>query len=447
MRIRFTRRGCGLACGLMLSWNAATADEPATLDVKVPAPPALIELESSTSLSDGLDASATERIRERHPNRMLKAERTVAQDEMGNFYDHGPFTAWDEEGRMTGRGEYRFGKREGKWTRWFSAEETADKYADMLELGFTAPFTSQAEFVDGELHGTWTIVDARQRPVAAWEFQHGQRHGQSLWWFADGKKYREADYLAGDLDGFVRQYDETERVVDERRFVAGFRYGVKVEYYETGELKSESETLFAKNVVDSHDDWWNGTTEVSDGGKLGRDQRHGKYQAWDRDGNLILTGAYVDDRPEGKFAWFYANGNKAIEGTYVAGKQDGLWTWWFENGLKEIVGEYALGNEAGHWYQWTADGRVIETLQINHGSDIQAMPGMQSTPAPDVPTIVPTATDEEIVAEPLRRVAFEELFAGESNEPVQIEVAPHGALTPPAATKPVLKAVPGRRGE
>ena len=46
MKIRFTRRGCGLACGLLLSWNAASADEPATLDVKVPAPPALIELEA-----------------------------------------------------------------------------------------------------------------------------------------------------------------------------------------------------------------------------------------------------------------------------------------------------------------------------------------------------------------------------------------------------------------
>src|SRR5688572_21816578 len=116
MLMRHTRRSCGLAFGLLLwSGSPAGADEAAS-PLQVKTAPALIELDAEAELDGKL--LATERIQERHPNRTLKAERVVAQDESGNYFNHGLHVSWDEEGRMSGRGEYRYNKREGKWTRW-----------------------------------------------------------------------------------------------------------------------------------------------------------------------------------------------------------------------------------------------------------------------------------------------------------------------------------------
>lgn len=415
MKMRPFRRGCGLAFGLIL-WGVPAGAEEAAEPSPLKAAPALIELDAAAELDGKL--LATERVQDRHPNRTLKTERVVAQDESGNYFNHGTCVAWDEEGRMSGRGEYRYNKREGKWTRWFTTAETEAKYAALLELGFQAPFTSQADFEADEIHGAWTIVDAKQRPVAAWEFDHGVRHGLSAWYYPDGKKFREVEYHNGDLDGMVREYTPQQKLAKEEKFVEGFRIGVQVEYYDSGELKSECEMLFAKLSVTSVDDWWNGTTEIHTSGRIGHDQRHGKYQAWDREGHLILAGSYVDDAPNGKFIWWFSNGNKAIEGGYTDGKQDGLWTWYHENGLKEIVGEYAMGHEAGRWLMWADDGRVAETMSIHGG--VSADPTItgklhtgkpQQLEAPPIPQVSPATAVETTTPspEPVRRVTFEQL--------------------------------------
>jgi uncharacterized protein len=410
MRARQTRRGCGLAFGLLLSWGAApaaTSADDLTAYAGPPAPPALIDLEATEELNTA-EITPTERVQDRHTNRTLKCDRYVAQDKFGNYINHGPYTAWDDEGRMTGRGEFRLGKREGKWTRWYSTAETEATFAALVELGFTAPFTSQAEFADGRLQGAWTIVDAKQRPVSAWEFEDGLRHGMSIWWFADGKKFREAEYRAGDLDGMVREWAEDDSVVKEEKFAAGHRVGVEIEYYDSGELKSECETVFSKLAVTSADDWWNGTTQIHAAGRVGDNQRHGKYQAWDRTGNLILSGSYVDDRPDGKFTWWFSNGNKAIEGSYVAGKQDGPWVWYHENGLKEIVGDYALGYEAGRWQMWGEDGRVVETMQIVDGPAKSIADARQPQPPTLAEEPQSASTEQQMPSQPIRRATFEQ---------------------------------------
>jgi antitoxin component YwqK of YwqJK toxin-antitoxin module len=450
MNLRQTRRGCGLAFGLLMSWQAAPSvvwAEDASAPAEAPSPPALIELEATAELGDA-DAPATERVQDRHPNRTLKSDRRVAQDKHGNFFNHGPFTAWDEEGRMIGRGDFRFGKREGKWTRWYSTAETETTFAVQIELGFTAPFTSQAEFVEGKLQGAWSIVDAKQRPVSAWEFENGARNGMSMWWYPDGKKFREAEYRSGDLDGMAREWARDDSLLKEEKFIAGHRVGIEVEYYEGGELKSECEMVFSKLAVTAADDWWNGTTDIQTSGREGKNQRHGKYQAWDRAGNLILSGSYVDDKPDGKFTWWFSNGNKAIEGSYVAGKQDGRWTWWHENGLKEIAGEYALGYESGRWQMWDENGRVAETMQIIDGPAKSVANGTQPPPVPTLSDEQPAEVAEQPAPpQPVRRVNFEQQSfqtTPEEAAPVKIEQA-EGESTVKYA--PVLKIVERPKSE
>src|SRR5688572_22370325 len=79
-------------------------------------------LDSDSKNSDS-DSTQTEIIRERYPNTAIKIERHVGQDADGNYFNHGLYTHFDEKGRVIGTGEFRQGKRQGKWQRWFAANE------------------------------------------------------------------------------------------------------------------------------------------------------------------------------------------------------------------------------------------------------------------------------------------------------------------------------------
>ncbi|MGC3965948.1 MAG: hypothetical protein QM775_00835 [Pirellulales bacterium] len=129
-------------------------------------------------------------------------------------------------------------------------------------------------------------------------------------------------------------------------------------------MKSECETLFAKQIVETNDDWWNGKSEVEVVGDEGFDQRHGRFVAWNLDGLKVLEGSYSDDVPEGRFTWWHDNGTKAIEGSYVHGKQDGTWTWWYSNGMKELTGDYVQGEEVGNWKEWHETGLVNTSMAV-----------------------------------------------------------------------------------
>lgn len=376
MFMRMARRNCGLAFGLLaLGSPLCTAGEQALVDLVASdaAAPAVIELESTPinamKLQQPVKVGATEKVVERYPNRTVKVERFVAQDEQGNFFNHGPWAKWNEEGQLMGRGQFIGGAQSGKWIRFFSDEETAEAFGTALGLGFEGPFTSTAEFADGKLNGVWVVFDAKKRQVSAAEFRDGERHGKTVSWRPDGKKFRELEYTLGELDGKASEYDKNEVPVKQEEFVQGFRHAVKVEHYPTGEVKSECEMLFAKEIVEAQENWWRGTTSVKVVGSVGRDQRHGKYVAWNIEGQKVLEGSYVDDQADGKFIWYHENGNKAIEGSFVAGKQNGPWTWWYSHGLKEISGEYVMGVEGGNWRSWEENGLIVSSMTILTGAE------------------------------------------------------------------------------
>jgi antitoxin component YwqK of YwqJK toxin-antitoxin module len=396
MFTRMARRKCGLVLSLLAIGSPLRAGaEQELIDLATDAAaPAVIQLDSTPLEATKplqVHVGATEKVVERYPNRTVKIERYVAQDDQGNFFNHGPWAKWNEQGQLMGRGTFVAGAQSGKWVRFYSEEETEEAFASALNLGFEAPFSSTGEFAEGKLHGMWIVLDAKKRQVSAGEFNDGRRHGKSVSWRPDGKKFRELEYHLGELDGKAVEYGTNEVPVKQEEFVQGFRHAVKVERYPTGEVKSECEMLFAKEIVEARESWWQGTTTVKVVGSVGRDQRHGKYVAWNLEGQKVLEGNYTDDKADGKFTWYHENGNKAIEGAFVAGKQDGPWTWWYSHGLKEISGEYVMGVEGGNWRAWEENGQVVSSMTILTGAESDA--ALQST---DEPKLKPAELTTEL---------------------------------------------------
>lgn len=376
MSRRLIRPAAGLLVGLSLSLLPQTgaADDANRLETQLGAPallsPHITGNEPILVSDESGDLSAPEIIRERYANRAVKIERQVVQDDAGNYMNHGPWTMWDETGRMLGTGQYVRGERSGRWTRWFAAGE-GELFQGEVYQQFQAPFVSQVTLEAGELHGAWAIMDAQKREVSMWEFRDGKRHGKSVWWYPNGQKWREVDYRDGVVDGLVMEWAADGTLARKDAYVEGRRLGTQVEWFAPGVKKLEAEYLFAEEVYEASDDWWNGQTQVREVGTEGQDERHGLFVSWDRNGQKVLEGRYHLDEPVGTFVWWHSNGQKAIEGTYVDGQQQGTWTWWHENGQKQIAGSYEAGEQSGAWSWWDVDGKSIASaIYADEGSQL-----------------------------------------------------------------------------
>ena len=133
--------------------------------------------------------------------------------------------------------------------------------------------------------------------------------------------------------------------------------------------RSEGMYLFAKEVEQTPDDWWNCKLHDHRQERQGREARR-----LDQPGTPTASSRskahYEHDVQVGQFTWWHANGQKALEGRFDAGKQDGEWTWWYANGQKSIHGEYANGNPTGRWTWWKEDGKVAQSADLSHSEGV-----------------------------------------------------------------------------
>jgi antitoxin component YwqK of YwqJK toxin-antitoxin module len=330
-------------------------------------------VDSETQTSDADDKSdsdepQTEIIRERYPNTAIKIERHVAQDEEGNYYNHGLYTHFDEKGRVIGTGDYREGKRQGKWQRWFAANEGAMFTGPMFKE-FQGPFASEVTYLNDQIHGVWRVFDGKGRKASEWEFASGKPHGKSVWFYPAGRVRREIVYKEGEIDGEVIEYALDGKVTQRDKYITGRRLAIQTDWYAPGQKRAEGWTLFARDLTKPNYNWWDGVTTITVTGKDGINQRHGEWTWWHKNGQKQMEGRYVEDKPVGKFVWWYSNGQKQLEGEYIEGKQQGKFVWWHENGQKQLEGVYENGVQVGKWTRWNTEGKVAEVGDF--GSDGQ----------------------------------------------------------------------------
>lgn len=306
---------------------------------------------------DGTHSSENEVVRERYPNRRVKVERQVTQDEHDNYVNHGTWKMWDPQGNLIVEGEYRFGQRHGTWSRWYRPNETKLLSTPPFDQ-FHGPFISQASFVDGKLDGRWIIYDTKQRKICDWEFANGRRHGTSAWWYSNGKKMRQIAYVDGEINGLLQEWNRSGEVVTEDKYDHGRRLAMKTETFKNGQKQSEGLVLHARLVVKDVDNWENCT--IATYTQEGEDEKHGSWITWFVNGQRKVHGEYRHNKPVNAFVWWHDNGQKSLQAFYEHGKQHGTWTWWHENGQKSIQGNYGHGAPTGRWTWWHQTGKVAQ---------------------------------------------------------------------------------------
>ena len=357
-----------VVCSAALGEESPTLAKPvagestaAATDSAASSPTEAAPLSTAQAAETGADEpeGGTEVIRERFTNGQVKVERHVTQDAEGNYYNHGLWTEWDDKQRLVGSGEYRYGKRNGRWLRWYGTTE-APMLTGPLYKDFQAPFVAEATFEDGALHGTWKVFDSKNRKVSEWEFDHGERNGKSVWYFPNGQKRREVDYKQGEIDGEVMEWGPDYKLAVREKYVEGRRLAPQVDNYAPSQKRAEGWILYAKEVTKSNYDFWNGVATIQVVSTEGANQRDGLWTWWHKNGQKQMEGRYEADLPTGKFTWWYPNGQKELQGDYVNGKQQGKFTWWHPSGQKQLEGAYVAGVLSGKWTRWNVDGRVVE---------------------------------------------------------------------------------------
>lgn len=322
-----------------------------------------------------------ETVRERYPNGKIKLLREVARTVDLNYVNHGQFNMWDEDGNVIASGEFHAGQRVGKWTRTYDADESP-LFAKEPFKKFDAPFTSEATFKNGKLHGTWTISDSLGRKVSEINFKDGLRDGALVYHFPSGTIAREVDYRNGDMHGMDRTYDEEGNTVSEYKYVDGQRHAMKSTFYLGSKgKKQEIFYLHPKTEATAKDDWWNATLAAYESAE-GTPVRHGRYEAWHINGQQSVSGEYRYGKPHGGFTWWHANGQVNIRGSFDDGKHSGMWHWWHPNGMKKAEGAYEGGAPAGRWLTWSDNGELDKIKQYDEESpqqDVADTPAEEET--------------------------------------------------------------------
>ena len=298
-----------------------------------------------------------ETVRERYPDGKIRIERQVKLDAKNDYVNHGPYAMYDRHGNQIVTGQYHLGKQHGTWVRHFVSGQ-GQLFSGELDKSFQGPFISEATFVDGKLHGTWTIASAGTKfKVIEWCFEKGVRHGKATWWYPNGEKRREVDYRDGLPDGDVLEWAPDKRLVRKETFIDSRQLAKRVEWHARDRKKYEGTYLLARQPVQTFD-WAGNTASTVPAEEAGVDQKHGLWIAWYANGQKMLEGNYRKDVPVGKFTWWYETGQKQAEGQYLAGVQEGTWITWHPNGMKQSKAVYKAGDLAGEFMRWEPSGRL-----------------------------------------------------------------------------------------
>jgi len=214
-------------------------------------------------------------------------------------------TEYNENEQLTFRGTYKNGVPFG-----------VHQYFDTIGNVIKSIVYSEQGLKIGE-----GIIDKEGKKQSAWkyffntgvikaqgEYKEGKRTGSWSFFYEDGNTEQKGTYADGRKGGSWKWYYPDGSVKREESFYMGYEDGYYVEY--------------------------------------------------DKAGNIIVEGEYIDGEREGK--WLYDVGDHIEKGKYIIGLKDGLWQYFYKNGNIAYEGEYIQGNPDGKHRFYYEDGTLKE---------------------------------------------------------------------------------------
>lgn len=170
------------------------------------------------------------------------------------------------------------------------------------------------------------------------------RHGKTVVYSQDGQlRISEAAYYQGELHGVETEWDaESTYVLRTTSFSHGQKHGPSIEYYSSGQKRTEMP-------------WRNG-------------KRHGIGRMWHPSGQLFQEGAFVDDHEHGPQTEWFDSGEKCVEVYSNHGVLHGPAREWFKNGQLRNQCQWVNGKMHGEMRHYDEQGTLLKVNQFDHGT-------------------------------------------------------------------------------
>lgn len=197
----------------------------------------------------------------------------------------------------------------------------------------------------------------------------------------------------GIKEGFWKEYFlESGKLKAEGEYKNGARFGEWKFYFESGELEQKGKYLEG-GLIHGKWQWYYKTGSILREEEFRRGREDGFLYEYDRDGNIVTQGEYIDGYEEGE--WVLRNGEYKEVGKFSAGLKNGIWkhyyltdvlafegafangmpegkhTYYYENGNKRLSGKYEGGEKNKIWTRYNPDGSVLLKIQYDFGKEIK----------------------------------------------------------------------------
>jgi antitoxin component YwqK of YwqJK toxin-antitoxin module len=171
----------------------------------------------------------------------------------------------------------------------------------------------------------------------------GRREGLREEWDSVGHLARTQTFVAGELEGVMRDFSPESTVVMERSMQAGREDGLSASWFADGKKRSE--------------------------GHFVAGQLQGSLVFWYPDGQLKYEGNFSAGKPDGVVTEYNLDGKPKTRTAWKVGVPDGPFTRWFDNGQVQSEGRYRDGKIVEE-RMWTRDGKPVKhpTLKKTPGA-------------------------------------------------------------------------------
>ncbi|MCC6817837.1 MAG: hypothetical protein IT245_02960 [Bacteroidia bacterium] len=218
-------------------------------------------------------------------------------------------------------------------------KKTKEKYASYYRI--IAPEGNLFLVKDYYIHNDKMQMEGHYRSKKC---EINTRTGQFTYYFENGEKASEGEYLDGKRDGKwsfwykdgqLKQeglYEKDEREGEWNRFHRNGTLKYKATY-KGGDILGKFESVFDNGDKDETANYekgkldgefmlyyFNSGSKVRVKGNYSKDSLHGTYEKYWRNGNISEKGEYNDNKKDGTWEYFHSNGNKSAEVEYKKGK-------------------------------------------------------------------------------------------------------------------------------
>lgn len=209
------------------------------------------------------------------------------------------------------------------------------------------------------------------------------RQGKWIEFYPNGNKRIESHYFNDKLHGLYREYDNSGKTINERKYVNGEIYipsiedeivikaEIKKSYYPNGKVQYEG--AFIENTpVGIHKEYdENGKLIISneynsEGNLMGNGffddngNRTGLWKLYDKHFDYYYgEGNYKNGLLTDKWIYYYPDGKIEQEGYFANDKPDKEWVWYYPNGIKKREEIYISGNREGDYFEYDSIGNII----------------------------------------------------------------------------------------